>query len=161
MYRLSERYISNSLALLFVSLEEDGSEHDVFLGCPKWDRPKDSCRLSFSKVCWKVDAFTVASSFNSLEAGLDCHSRTAILKAETSSIHASLLSHVVSSCTCLMSYRPCGEGGTLIAEVFVSKEDLVCGVGAGKGANGLESTSKAWESVRFFSSREFPNTFSS
>ena len=58
----------------------------------------------------------------------------------------------MSSCTCLISYRPCGDGGTLIAEVFVSKEDLVGPEGVGNGVNGSESMSKASEVPRWYRS---------
>ena len=138
----------NSLAFLLPTSPEGFSllmSDDVLPNCNWLD---GNCRLFQPRVCLNFAPFSVASPFSRLNTGLDCHSRTTILKAESSSIFVSLLSHLVSSCICLISYRPCGEGGTLIAEVFVSNEDLVCPEGVGNGANGSESMSKVSEVAR-------------
>ena len=71
-----------------------------------------------------------------------CHSTTTTLKAETSSIVVSLLSQRASSLISLISYLALDEGVTLIAEVFVSKADLLWGDGLGKALNGCDSRSR-------------------
>lgn len=83
-----------------------------------------------------------------------CHSTTTSLKAETSSIDASLLSHKVSSFISLISYLEPGAGVTLIAEVFVSKAVLLWGDGLGNALNGCNNSCRTSALERNFSIAE-------
>lgn len=69
---------------------------------------------------------------------------------------ASLLSQRASSLISLISYLAVDEGVTLIAEVFVSKVDLVCCDAFGNALNGCDSNSRTPGLERNLSIVELP-----
>ena len=98
---------------------------------------------------WLWPAASCIPASSSFEKGsrswvdvLVCHSITTTLNAATSSIPASLLSQRASSLISLISYLALDDGVTFMAEVFVSKVDLLWGDGGGKALGGFDSNSR-------------------